>query len=309
MPIDILEEGDYELFETTKEHEILVLNGEEWFSIVQGQAGEILVLTDSDHEKKRTEKQGRFFLVDFKDDPKFRDIPHLFLETEGAYEEVVVPQALPTGGDKQKKVIRTGDTISAKELEDYLENPRPAGPGSERSGRPGGGSMANVAHHLQGIDLPARRRDLIAHAKKRDAPKAVLEQLEGLPDRPFGTVADVTKAIGESKEPLPVEDYDELSSREIPARLEGLDRDELLRLRDHEESGLARKTILQQIDEKIELTRSALPIDGYEEMSADEIEGELDRLDDVELREVRKYEESHDARKTVLQAIDRKLEG
>lgn len=307
MPIDILDEGTYELFETTKGSEILVLNGEEWFSIVQGRAGEILVLSDSDHQKKRTIKQGRFFLVDFKDDPKFRDIPHLFLESDGTFEEVVVPQALPTGGDKQKKVIRPGETISAEELEGYLENPRPAGPGAERAGRPGGGSLSNVVYHLEGIDLPAGRGELIAHARKKDAPKAVLEQLEGLPERSYRTVADVTKGIGEAKEPLPVEDYDALSAEEIPARLEGLDRDELQRLRDHEESGLARTTILQQIDQKIELTREALPLEGYEDMSADEIEGELDRLDDVELREVRKYEERHEARKTVLQAIDRRL--
>lgn len=308
MPLDIKKQGEYELFQTTKQNEILVLNGEDWFSIVQGQGGEIIVLTDSDHEKDRTLARGRFFFIEFEDDPEFRDIPHLFLEDEGSYREVVVPQGLPTGGDKQKKVVRTDDTIDAGELEDYLENPRPAGPGAARAGRPGGGSMANVAHHLRGMDLPAGRGDLIQHARKKKAPKAVLDQLEELPDRSFKSIADVTKSIGEAKEPLPVEDYDDLSAEQIPARLEGLDRDELKRLRDHEASGLARKTILQQIDEKIELTEEALPIDGYEDMPADEIVGELDRLDDVELREIRKFEEKHDARKSVLQAIDRKLQ-
>lgn len=308
MPIQILDEGDYELFETTNQNEILVLNGRDWFSIVQGQAGEIIVRTDSDHRKDHTIRRGSFRLVDFRDDPKFRDQPHLFLEDRDRYEEAVLPNGLPTDADKQKKIVRMGDRLPAGELDGYLEHPREAGPGAERQGRPGGGSLANVVHYLEGIGLPARRGQLIGHARRKKAPREVLEQLEGLADRPYGSMADVTRGIGEAKEPLPVEDYDDLGAEEIPTRLEGLAEDELRRIRDHEASRLARKTVLRAIDERLDLTRRSLPIHGYEQMSADEIQGHLDRLDEEELREVRSYEERHRARKTVLRAVDRRLE-
>ena len=80
MPVDVEERGDYELFETTHGHRILVLNGERWFAWVEGDKGEILVLSDSDHREDRAIQQGEFYLANFEDDPKFRDNPHLFLQ-------------------------------------------------------------------------------------------------------------------------------------------------------------------------------------------------------------------------------------
>lgn len=307
MPVKIREEGQYERFETTKGNEILVLNGEQWYSLVEGQAGEIIVLTDSDHKKRRSLRKGRFYLVDFQEDPKFRDVPHLFLEADGSYEEAILPQSLPTTGDKQKKIIRTGDTISKKEVEEYLRHPAPAGPGEERMGRPGGGSLSNVVHHLKGIDLPARRREIIDYAQKKKAPRAVIEQLEEMPGGRYRTMADVTKAIGEGKEPLPIEDYDDLSASEIVDRLDQLDEGELQRLREHEENTLSRKTILGRIDEKLELAGENLPIEGYEKMTADEITDHLSDLDEDDLHTLKEYEKHHRSRKTVLQAIDRQL--
>ncbi len=47
MSADVKDEGDYELFETTRGHRILVLNGERWFAWVEEQQGELLVHSGS----------------------------------------------------------------------------------------------------------------------------------------------------------------------------------------------------------------------------------------------------------------------
>jgi hypothetical protein len=120
MPAIVLEKGRYELFETNHHHRILVLNQTEWFAWVQGQQGDILVLSDSDHQKARTLQQGQFYLVDFRDDPKFKDMPHLFLQDGDRYQELMLPNGLPTEQDRQKRVVKTDETLPREELEEYL---------------------------------------------------------------------------------------------------------------------------------------------------------------------------------------------
>jgi hypothetical protein len=50
-----------------------------------------------------------------------------------------------------------------------------------------------------------------------------------------------------------------------------------------------------------------LAIADYEQLTVPEIARELDELDRGQLREIRRYEEHHKARKGVLTAVDRKL--
>lgn len=121
MTVKIDDKGDYELFETTRGHRILVLNGERWFAWVEGQQGEILVHTDSDHEKDHTIQEGEFYLADFEDDPNYRDMPHLFLQNEDRFEELILPNGLPTEQDKQKKIVSTDETVPQDELTSHLE--------------------------------------------------------------------------------------------------------------------------------------------------------------------------------------------
>jgi hypothetical protein len=137
MPAIVREKGHYELFETNHHHRILVLNNRQWFAWVQGQQGDILVLTDSDHQKARTLQQGQFYLVDFEDDPKYKDMPHLFLQDGDRYQELMLPNGLPTEQDRQKRVVKTDEPLPREKLEGYLKHPAPAGPGEERVGRPG----------------------------------------------------------------------------------------------------------------------------------------------------------------------------
>lgn len=136
MAVHVRESGSYELIETTKKNRILVLEGETWFAWVEGQQGEILVLSDEEHKRRRMIQQGNYFLVDVDDDPRFRDVPHLFLGNATQYEECILPNGLPDERDTRKKIIRTGTEIEKEELEQYLEA---AATGQEKEGSSGRG--------------------------------------------------------------------------------------------------------------------------------------------------------------------------
>jgi hypothetical protein len=272
MPVKVKDQGQYELFETDHHHQILVLNGKQWYAAVKGQQGDILVHSDSDHKKARTRQKGQFYLIEFKGDPKFKDMPHLFLEKGSSYQELMVPNGLPTEQDNQKKVVWTDDTLQKKELDGYIKHPQPAGPGEERMDRPGGGSVANVAHYLKGIDLPAGKDAVIRYAKDHKAPKAVLNQLEQMNDGRYTNMADVMQALGRvdnsgdrnadnagrsgqqgqhGSAGLPIENYDDLTVDEITQRLRGLHVDQIKRVRRYEEQHKGRKTVLEATDRKL----------------------------------------------------------
>ena len=121
MSVKVEDKGHYDLFETTNGNHILVFNDERWFAWVEGQQGEILVHTDSDHDKDHTVQEGQFYLADFEDDPKFQDNPHLFLQKEDRFEEAILPNGLPTKQDKQKRIVAADETVVQDELTDYLE--------------------------------------------------------------------------------------------------------------------------------------------------------------------------------------------
>jgi hypothetical protein len=225
---------------------------------VQGQQGEILVHSDADHQKQHTLQTGQFYLVDFEDDPTYKDMPHLFLQTDDRYDEVMLPNGLPTEQDHQKKVVKTDHRLPKDELTAYLKHPAPPGPGEARMGRPGGGSMANVAYYLQGIDFPARRQDVLSHARQQNAPTAVMDQLQRLDDQRFSNMAQVMSAIGtggerdqSSGQRLPIADYDELTVTEVKSRLEGMSSEELQAVKSHEEEHKHRKTLLGEIDRRL----------------------------------------------------------
>ena len=124
--------------------------------------------------------------------------------------------------------------------------------------RPGGGSMAHVAHYLQGIDFPAGRQDVLSHARQQSAPKAVMDQLQRLDDQRFSNMAQVMSAIGTGGERgqssghrLPIADYDELTVTEVKSRLEGMSSEELQAVKSHEEEHKHRKSLLGEIDRRL----------------------------------------------------------
>ena len=121
MAKNVKDQGNYELFETAHQHRILVLNGKKWYAWMEGQEGEILVHSDSDHQKDHTIQQGAFYLVGYENDPDHRDMPHLFLGKDDTYQELILPNGLPTEEDHQKKVIKTDQTLPKQKLEQELK--------------------------------------------------------------------------------------------------------------------------------------------------------------------------------------------
>jgi hypothetical protein len=51
--------------------------------------------------------------------------------------------------------------------------------------------------YLKGMDYPASKQELIAHAEQQGADENVRATLEQLPDEQFQTPADVSQAIGQ----------------------------------------------------------------------------------------------------------------
>jgi hypothetical protein len=134
MTATVQRRGRYTLFTTPKQNRILVLGKDQWFAWVGGQQGDILVRSDEDHEHDRTLQEGEFYLVDFQDDPDFTDVPHLFLEREGEFVEVILPNGLPNDNDTQKRVVGTEKTIDSASLKRHLsatETERSPAPASE----------------------------------------------------------------------------------------------------------------------------------------------------------------------------------
>jgi len=128
MSATVQRHGRYTLFETPRSNRILVLGDNQWFAWVSGQQGEILVRSEDEHDRERTIQEGEFYLVDFEDDPDFTDVPHLFLSRNGDFQEVILPNGLPTDDDVQKRVVATEKTVAAGELKQHLGAEEP-GPG------------------------------------------------------------------------------------------------------------------------------------------------------------------------------------
>jgi hypothetical protein len=55
------------------------------------------------------------------------------------------------------------------------------------------------------------------------------------------------------------------------------------------------------------LRDAQLPIEGYDELTVEEVSGRLDALSSEELREVRDYEERTKKRETILEQLDRRI--
>jgi hypothetical protein len=114
----ILNNGYYSLFENDYGRRILVLDGMEWYVWIYAELGPTLIYSEpiavhsSDY---RIIMQGRYFLENLEDDIL---MPHLFLQDDDVYMELVLPQGLPSRIDANKSMIVT-DLVYPK---DYVEN-------------------------------------------------------------------------------------------------------------------------------------------------------------------------------------------
>lgn len=167
-------EGHYELFMTTKGHQILNLNDKTFFAVVKGQRGDMLVATDADHQKDKTVKQGKFYLADFKDDPEFRDMPHLFLQEGNKFREWILPNDKPTRGDYQKKLVKTGNLVSKSKVESHVKGKGNAGSEKQYEGRPES-LRTKSRNELYGM---AQKRNIPGRSKMNK--EELVKKLEGM---------------------------------------------------------------------------------------------------------------------------------
>lgn len=118
MSINVKRKGQYELFETTKSHQILVLDGTDYYAFIEGEYGPIIVKSDSDHQKDNTISQGEYVLFIAKDDPNWRDnVEHLELQQgEDTYKTYILPNGFPTERNHQKKLVESDETVSGKKI-------------------------------------------------------------------------------------------------------------------------------------------------------------------------------------------------
>src|SRR4051812_45915352 len=121
MGLKVKASGPYALVKDEHGHRFLVLDGRRWYAWIDGQRSPILVRSRPGHPNIRAVQRDRFYLVDFRNDPKFRGMPHLFLEKGGRYREFLLPNGLPSERDPQKRFVLTRRTLPKKRLEAYLQ--------------------------------------------------------------------------------------------------------------------------------------------------------------------------------------------
>lgn len=58
-------------------------------------------------------------------------------------------------------------------------------------------SPAEVQEHLEGVDYPVEKQDLIRHAQDQNAPEEVMKVLRRIPEQQYDSPVDVSKALGD----------------------------------------------------------------------------------------------------------------
>jgi hypothetical protein len=120
MKGELKKEGEYELFKTSRGHQILHLQNQGYYALVKGQKGDIIVKSDSDHEKDKTLSKGKFYYADFEGDEEFQDTPHVFMEDGEEFREIILPEGFPKDKDYQKKLVRTDEKIPRETILEHV---------------------------------------------------------------------------------------------------------------------------------------------------------------------------------------------
>jgi hypothetical protein len=99
---------------------------------------------------------------------------------------------------------------------------------------------------------------------------------------------------------LPIASYGSLNVDEIVSRLTGLTQTDLSKVFKYETAHENRATVLDSIQAKF----VTLPIAAYDALNVDEIVDRLEKLDESELKAIKRYEGETKMRSTVLERID-----
>jgi hypothetical protein len=58
-------------------------------------------------------------------------------------------------------------------------------------------SAIDISRSLSGIDFPANKRDLVNHAREKNANQEILDVLQQMPEREYDNMADVEHEFGQ----------------------------------------------------------------------------------------------------------------
>ena len=99
---------------------------------------------------------------------------------------------------------------------------------------------------------------------------------------------------------LPIASYNSLTASEILTELKGLTQTQLAKVYKFEKANEGRATILEAIDSRL----TPLQIATYDALTVEEINGRLDKLNESDLKTIRRYEADTKNRGTVLDKIE-----
>jgi hypothetical protein len=118
----------------------------------------------------------------------------------------------------------------------------------------------------RGANLRERARDGVARARSEgaerwfeiqirafDRAEALIEKAPDLPlvNRVTGAAERLVQRGKDAALQMPIADYDELGTKKIMKEIQALDRAALIRVRHHEASGKARKTVLDALEHEL----------------------------------------------------------
>jgi hypothetical protein len=203
-------------------------------------------------------------------------------------------------------------------------------------------ALAVVRSRPERAAAPAVGSERLRALEEEEAPTVTVVPTRGGRRRPAEEVEEEEEeevaASGDGQAVFPIADYDDLKVGEIVSLLPELDQDELEMVRDREEAGKNRSTILTRVEaltvaaapsggdwgaserhwdawsdegaaekeepEEEEEAGDIFPIADYDDLKAAEVVSLLPELDDDELEQVRDREERGASRATVLNRID-----
>jgi poly(hydroxyalkanoate) granule-associated protein len=167
-----------------------------------------------------------------------------------------------------------------------------------------------------------RRRDRLYDALNIPTQTSIAE-LDAQVDQLTTQIDELRAALRRQAHQVPIQplpDYDKLTVEEVLERMSKLEEPALLALRAYEQQHANRVTVLRAAERALveqQAARGALgepagrtsvePLPQYAELRAEEIVERVAGLSQTELLHVRTYEQEHQARVTVLRAIEERL--
>lgn len=110
--ITTIEKGSYELIETRGHTKILQLGTQRFAWISAEGIGELLVSSHRTHKTDHVLAQGKYALLEVRDEPGITDLPHLELQTgKNSWQGYLLLTGLPQRPKTRARIIPTTELV------------------------------------------------------------------------------------------------------------------------------------------------------------------------------------------------------